>query len=691
MADYTGPRPGPHKVSVDQHRDTGTRTVAFGPFVIRYLFARSKESVESGEPGQDYIAVRYDDRRLVFALCDGVGQSFYGDLAARFLGDALVDWLWNRLPVGEFRPEVVRRMLAEHLLGLTAEATRAVQSVPLPPDAPPMLRDVLEQKRTIGSETTFVCGILETPSPDQPEGRIVLAWMGNSELQLWGEGYDRTHELRAEWNDKNRWSTKVGPKGEIGVFTGTLREVRRVLAYSDGMASLRERLGRGLDDATLEEEVQRLMETPTSDDISFLEIELQMERAPEPIPLALPAPAVFRIRATERQIGATWDAVPGAEQYEIEWTKPSGEREMFVVEKTWWTHPAGEGEHTLRVRALAQGRTGEWSPSRSAAVPVRAAEPVRSPSRPPKPRPKRWALLVGGLAALFSLLVCSGLLLWGAFGGGPLASLLEEATPTPPPATATPLVMPTIAPTKTPTVPPTPTPTETATPTPLPTATPTPSPTPTLSPTATLPAPIPGWTPESPLPTPMPTLYPLPEFPPPVRPVIGEDAIPENALVTVGGPSPTCEGQDVCVVRVARQDVLGAVVHFSRPVSPPVPLDTIRWVWLVYPAEVHPPTDVVTPLLIVVQSEGGTVVWYAGDLQEGGEVWVYGMDSPGGLKGIAPDLLGGGKAVLVKGRWRQEGERWSLHVEEVHPFDAQKDAYVPPPLPAPPPTWTPRP
>jgi len=684
MASHAGSRPGPYKVSVDQHRETGVQTFAFGPFVVRYLFARSKDSVESGEPGQDYIAIQYDDRSLVFALCDGVSQSFYGDLAARFLGDALVDWLWKRLPAGEFHVEAIRRMLMECLSSLVPEATQAVQSIPIPPDAPPMLRDVLEQKRAIGSETTFACGAIEMPSPSQPEGRIVLAWMGNSELQLWGRDHDRTRELDAVWDDRYRWSTKVGPKGgEVGIFVGTLRDVRRVLAYSDGIVSLRERLGRGLDDAALKEEAQRLGETPASDDISFLEVELQPEQVPETVLLALPVPATFQVRATEDRIGATWATVPGAEQYEVEWTKPSGEQETFVVGKTWWTHPGSEGEHALRVRALAQGRVGEWSSIRSVTVPARAAE---VPQPPPPPRhPKRWIWMVGGLAALFFLMICGGVLLWSSTSGtGPLAALLRTATPKFT-AMTTHTPTPTAAATEIPALIPTLTSTEPPTPTPLPIATP------TCPPTATQPAPVPGWLPESPLPTPPP--YALPEFPPPVRPVADEEAIPENAVVAVGGPLLACGAQGICEMRIARQDVSGAAVRFRQPASPVSP-DTVRWVWIVYPAD-HPTTSAepISPLLVMVEARDGTrALWGEAKLQDGQATWVYGIDSPGGLGTFVQGLPGTGEAVLVRGVWRLDRGTWIVEVIEggLYRFSQGMNVYVREP-PTPPPTWTPRP
>src|SRR5258707_4523332 len=63
------------------------------PADVRILLDRSNESAQAGEPTQDYLAVRCDPRRLSFAVTDGVGSSFLGDVAAQILAVHLADWL----------------------------------------------------------------------------------------------------------------------------------------------------------------------------------------------------------------------------------------------------------------------------------------------------------------------------------------------------------------------------------------------------------------------------------------------------------------------------------------------------------------------------------------------------------------------------------------------------------------------
>src|SRR6185369_16746645 len=71
------------------------------PCDVRVLLDRSFESAQAGEPTQDYLAVRRDPRRLTFAVTDGVGSSFLGDVAAQILAAHLTDWLAPPRPAAD--------------------------------------------------------------------------------------------------------------------------------------------------------------------------------------------------------------------------------------------------------------------------------------------------------------------------------------------------------------------------------------------------------------------------------------------------------------------------------------------------------------------------------------------------------------------------------------------------------------
>lgn len=344
---------------VPQDRELPVQSAAAGPFRLRFLYARAADSREAGQPGQDYLAFRSDGHRLVFALCDGVGQSFYGDLAARFLGDALVEWLWA-LPGPVTGAETFRRELAAYLRSLTEAAGAQVQEVALPDDLPPMVREVLEQKRTIGSETTFVCGCLQEPTTDLPEGQLLLAWMGDSRLRLWGADGERTGELNASWDVAQRWSTRDGPKGgEVGVYVGTLAGLSSLQAYSDGLLAYEGELHPQVEDGVLDRLMLALGETATSDDISFLQIDYQ----PASLPLPLRKTGSFVAHLVNGRIWAAWAAVPGAEGYELNWVDRAGRERTIRVDETEWTSPLCllGGRHVLRVRGIGGGQAGLWS------------------------------------------------------------------------------------------------------------------------------------------------------------------------------------------------------------------------------------------------------------------------------------------------------------------------------------------
>lgn len=268
-----------HRVQLAQNHETTLRIERRGAFIYRYTYARSADTRIAGDVGQDYLVFRHNEHTFVFALCDGVSQSFYGDLAARFIGEALMDWLWNRLPAN-VEVHSLRDLLTAHLSVLTAPATALVQAQPLPQDAPPMLREVLEQKRALGSESTFVCGRIDRPSRPFPEGRIALAWMGDSRLRLWGASGERTAELGDTFHTAERWSSRHGPVGgEPHLFLAPLeqdgrRVVLGVMAYSDGLAAL-DQFPQSPKNSVVRDLVRAGEAATTSDDIAFLEVWLQ--------------------------------------------------------------------------------------------------------------------------------------------------------------------------------------------------------------------------------------------------------------------------------------------------------------------------------------------------------------------------------------------------------------------------------
>jgi hypothetical protein len=250
-----------------QDTETPLTTLA-APFgTVLYLYARSSDSVSAGTVGQDYVAFRYDKANLSFAVCDGVGQSFMGDLAARVLGDGLVDWLW-----GIKRPmtaEDFSGMAADALNGLTESSAKQVADFKLPDHLPPIVKQALEMQRKYGSESMFVAGRIHL---DSSEPWVAICWLGDSPvaaIDIDGKLVD----LGPKGHTSERWNATTGIKGSVHAWVGSAKQVARVAGYTDGL---------GIDGAPVDADLVRLMKTwqsePPGDDASLFDVRL----APSP-------------------------------------------------------------------------------------------------------------------------------------------------------------------------------------------------------------------------------------------------------------------------------------------------------------------------------------------------------------------------------------------------------------------------
>ena len=451
-------------LKVPQDRETPVQVVRGRVFTYRLAYARAAETRVAGDVGQDYLAMREGERSFVFALCDGVSQSFYGDLAARYLGDALVTWLSDGLPP-TMELEAIRAALTTYLHDLTGPATEQVRRHPLPSDIPQMLRDVLEEKRALGSESTFVCGRVDLPGGEFPAGRVVLAWMGDSRLRLWGSGDGSPADLGGVFETAQRWSSRRGPVGgDPHVFVAPLVQAghrfNRLMAYSDGLAALDDR-NKTPSNHALQDLITRAGEAATSDDISFLEVWLgavpaHIEAAPAP------APHLLEVGLRKGHIRVAWRRVLGADQYEVE--VRDGKVRTWQIPRTDWESPVlPPGEYRLRVRAWKDEEPGEWSEERRVTVPEAKVVPPPSP-KPTAPQPvavapPTWKVPVGlGCVVMaMAFIVLAGIMAVLTLPEkGPFHGLIFIPTPTAmatttPTAVPTSIWTPTAAPAETPT------------------------------------------------------------------------------------------------------------------------------------------------------------------------------------------------------------------------------------------------
>lgn len=419
-----------------QEVETDPSVLTYGRFRVRFAYGRSGDSRKNNDPGQDYMALRLDHERLAFVLCDGVSQSFYGDLAAHVLGDLLLDWLWAQQ--GKLTNDRFQQELTAQLNSWTAQGREAVERFHLPDDLAPMVHGVLEKKRALGSETMFVAGLLTLPGRDLPDGQLCLAWLGDSRLQLHRADLDLTSSLGADFSSEYRWSTHTGVKsGEPGVYIKPPGAAERVLAFSDGLEPV-EHLLVEAGEADLGAYIQDLQTSPTSDDISFLDMMLMPEAGREKVPLIAPlAPKVGEggPGSADGPSQLSWKPVAAAEGYELALELADGSVRTLQTAEAFYPFEAVEGAVAVRVRALRADEAGPWSgwaEIKPAAVPVQETlaavpepaaetrlvpveEPVRVPGRAVERKPARpvWLPWVPAAAVVILALVFGPRLLGG--------------------------------------------------------------------------------------------------------------------------------------------------------------------------------------------------------------------------------------------------------------------------------------
>jgi len=353
----------------------------------RWASVRSADSRGADEPCQDYLTAREDDLTLSFALCDGVSQSFFGEMAAEFLGDRLVCWLSEAASPG-LEQAALQSGLNERLSEWTREATELVLLRPLPEGIPALQREALESKRPLGSQTAFVCGRIDHPRPSMATGRLVLAWMGDSRIRFWNGPVERTAELGDTLRTDERWSSSRGALGGqphlmvMPLLTPT-QAVTSLMVYTDGLSDL-DSLPPPPSNEALMEMIRHTGDKPTSDDATVLEVRLG--RAPSWAVQMLAPPAGLKVAAAGHQLWATWDSVPDAEGYDVETGRPL--RTWPVTLPEWLSAEMAPGRHLLRVRARRGGQSGRWSNVASAEVAAPPAAPIAQPAvTPPATQP----------------------------------------------------------------------------------------------------------------------------------------------------------------------------------------------------------------------------------------------------------------------------------------------------------------
>ncbi len=251
------------QVSLPQDTETPLTPLKTPVGTVLYLYVRSADSVSSRTVGQDYVAFRYGAASLAFAVCDGVGQSFMGDLAARLLGDHLVSWLWSASRPSD--ADAFSRQVTESLNEAAIASAHHVSAYQLPDHLPPILVQALEMQRQYGSEAMFVAGRL---SLDGDDPLVALCWLGDAPvaaIDIDGQLLD----LGPHGHTSERWNATTGVKGQIHTWIGSSHKVARVAGYTDGLST-----GHVPTDADLADLMARWQQNPPADDASLFDVRL---------------------------------------------------------------------------------------------------------------------------------------------------------------------------------------------------------------------------------------------------------------------------------------------------------------------------------------------------------------------------------------------------------------------------------
>ena len=188
---------------------------------VRLAYRRCLEFDASDAPGQDAAAVRGDRSFVVAVVADGVGQSFFGNLAARHLCGWLIRTLWARralppsaedLAVGLHAEE---RVLAEMVGGISID------------DGNLLKREALRRAQQKGSQAVFSALLWDVVG-----GHGHLYQVGNVTATVVCEPGDR-QEFAAD--PAGRWST--GSQSQLRLRQHTVDSCSQIILQSDGVSS----------------------------------------------------------------------------------------------------------------------------------------------------------------------------------------------------------------------------------------------------------------------------------------------------------------------------------------------------------------------------------------------------------------------------------------------------------------------
>lgn len=248
---------------------------SFSPFPFRYGHDRSADSIKGNQPGQDSLSVKWSKKRMAVTQCDGVSQSFFGDLAAEHLCQNLSEFLLT-FPTDQ-NIEQMQHQLLEYLNRLSAGFKETVDSFSLDHIEPVFLRNVLEKKRDLGSEAVFSSLLL-----DKSRYLALLIWAGDSRIRIWKNQNEVTSDYfsKQDFLTEERWSSHKGIIGNLHLKILSPDEFDQLVLYSDGLA-IADNISSLflLDNIKIENLINQSKALAGSDDITFFQMTSSLQPA----------------------------------------------------------------------------------------------------------------------------------------------------------------------------------------------------------------------------------------------------------------------------------------------------------------------------------------------------------------------------------------------------------------------------
>lgn len=256
----------------DQLTDAFISTSIDHQVAVRLCSVRCQEAQLDATPNQDYARVvcAAQGSKLSFCVCDGVGGSYQGNFAAKYLATHLTDYLLA-LPSIPRNSRKVALEVRKQLKMWAKEAQQELGLVRLPLDLLALEQEILaEQRDKHGSATVFFCGRIDYALSDFAQAVPVLfCWMGNVSARVFSLP-NVCEQLGDQDNDRNRWSTRLGQQGVLTTRISMLNRHEPLVIYTDGLAALGPQLTQ-FNDQQLQNRIWQLLPMPGSDDMTVLE------------------------------------------------------------------------------------------------------------------------------------------------------------------------------------------------------------------------------------------------------------------------------------------------------------------------------------------------------------------------------------------------------------------------------------